>query len=162
MSTSHIPPQSPTVTPYLVVEGAHRLMAFVETIFGGERAFAMERSDGTISHAAMIIGDSRIELSEATDESTARPGSLHVYVPDVDVTYERAIAAGAASLYKPEDKFYGERSAGVVDDCGNHWYIATFIEEVPLDEMARRAAENDEKEEEADAAIDNDRKEAGA
>jgi PhnB protein len=64
---------------------------------------------------------------------------LHLYVPDTDATYARAIAAGAISLFEPADMFYGDRSGGVVDPCGNHWYIATRQEELSEEEIERRA-----------------------
>lgn len=143
MAESHLPPGFQTVTPYLIVEGAHQLIAFIETILDGQCLLRMEHSDGTIRYAAVEVGGSKIEISEASEASAVRTGALHVYVPDADEVYERAISAGAKALYPPEDMFYGERSAGVVDGSGNHWYIATFLEEVSEEELERRAAEQE-------------------
>jgi PhnB protein len=64
---------------------------------------------------------------------------LHVYVADADATYRRALAAGGISVQEPTDQFYGDRSGGVRDPCGNLWWIATHIEDVPPDELRRRA-----------------------
>ena len=59
-------------------------------------------------------------------KGASRPCAFHIYVPDCDATYERALAAGGVSLGKPADQFYGERSANVRDEAGNLWYIATY------------------------------------
>ena len=69
------------------------------------------------------------------------PGMLYLYVDDVDLTYQRALDAGATSQQPPTDQFYGDRSAGVKDPCGNLWWIATHIEDVPPDELKHRAEE---------------------
>ena len=58
----------------------------------------------------------------------------------MDDTYKRALAAGAKSLSQPRDQFYGERSAGLIDDWGNHWYIATYTEDLTPEELSARAA----------------------
>jgi PhnB protein len=64
---------------------------------------------------------------------------IHLYVEDVDATYRRALEAGATSVREPADQFYGDRSGGVKDRFGNQWWIATHVEDVPPDEMKRRA-----------------------
>jgi uncharacterized glyoxalase superfamily protein PhnB len=64
---------------------------------------------------------------------------LYLYVEDVDAVYQRALDAGATSLREPIDQFYGDRSGSVQDLCGNHWHIATHKEDVPPEELARRA-----------------------
>ncbi|HEY1015966.1 MAG TPA: VOC family protein [Herpetosiphonaceae bacterium] len=122
----YIRPQFRTVTPYLTVRGAAGLIDFIARVFGGEELRRDLRPDGTILNAEMRVGDSLIELSEAGGSWQPRPGALHVYVPDTDAAYRRALDAGAASLYEPADMEYGERSAGVEDPSGNYWYIATF------------------------------------
>jgi PhnB protein len=65
---------------------------------------------------------------------------MHVYVPDVDAVYRRAIAAGATSLSEPKDQFYGERSGNAIDAWGNHWYIATHTEDLTAEELLSRGA----------------------
>ena len=81
--------------------------------------------DGVIVHAKIKIGDSIIEMSEARGEFQPMPSAFHLYVPDVDSVYRRAIEAGGKSMGEPTDQPYGERSAGVIDPGGNTWYIAT-------------------------------------
>jgi PhnB protein len=79
-------------------------------------------------------------MGEARDEWPAMPGSLYLYVPDTDAVYKRAMEAGGKSLMEPADQFYGDRNAGVVDPSGNYWWIATHVEDVPPEEMEKRAA----------------------
>lgn len=136
-----IPDGYPTVTPYLVVEGATRVLDFLAAAFDAKERTRMEGPNGTIGHAEVTIGDSLIMVGDAGSEFPARPGTLHLYVEDCDATYERALAAGATSERPPEDQFYGDRMAGVNDSAGNQWWIATHVEDVSPDEMARRAAE---------------------
>jgi PhnB protein len=129
-----------TVTSYLIVEGAARLIEFLQRAFGAEELHRAPGPDGTVLHAQLRIGDSMIELSDARDPWPARPGTLHLYVEDADALYRRALQAGATSLYEPSDKFYGDREAGVVDPSGNHWFLATHREDVSQEEMERRMA----------------------
>jgi uncharacterized glyoxalase superfamily protein PhnB len=116
------------VMPYMLVEGAEKFIDFMKEAFGAEELGRYAGDDGRIMHAAVRIGDTVIELSEGSGEYAPRQAALHIYVEDVDAVYAKALAAGATSLAEVEDKFYGERSGGVTDHSGNHWYIATRIE----------------------------------
>lgn len=138
-----IPEGYHTVTPYLTVDGAAKLLDFVKRTFDAEELFRMETPDGKIGHAEVRIGDSVVMLADAStsDQGQPMPGLLNVYVEDADATYRRALDAGATSVREPADQFYGDRSGGVRDACGNQWWIATHIEDVPPDEMERRAKE---------------------
>ena len=89
-------------------------------------------------HAEVKIGDSRIMLAEACGAWTPMPTMIHLYVPDTDATYRSALEAGATSLQEPADQFYGDRSGGVKDAFGNHWWIATHKEDLSAEEMQRR------------------------
>jgi PhnB protein len=100
-----------------------------------------EAANGTVGHAVVEIGDSVLECSEAHGQWGPRPVAIHVYVPDVDSVYQAAIATGAASLAEPKDQFYGERNGALMDEWGNHWYIATHLETLTEAEVRRSAAE---------------------
>jgi uncharacterized glyoxalase superfamily protein PhnB len=127
------------VTPYLVNEGAERVLRFVTQAFGAAEKFPpMKRPDGKIMHAEMRIGDSVVMLGEACGEYRPMPGCLYLYVEDVDGMYNRALQAGATSVTEPRDQFYGDRSAGVRDPAGNFWWIATHKEDVTDAELERR------------------------
>jgi PhnB protein len=138
MAVAPIPQGFHSVTPYLIVKGAAELLDFLKQAFDAQEIFRATRPDGTIAHAQVKIGDSFVELSDAHGEWMPRPSAIHLYVNDADAVYQRAIRAGASSLREPADQFYGDREGDVKDPCGNHWFIATHQEDVPLDELRRR------------------------
>jgi PhnB protein len=129
-----------TVTPYLVVDGAERLIAFIVDVLGGAEMMRLPGPDGRIGHAEMRIGDSVVMLADTPSPDGTTKSMLHVYVRDSDATYARALAAGATSLREPKTEFYGDRMSGVQDALGNQWYFATHVEDISEEEMARRAA----------------------
>jgi PhnB protein len=139
MAVRPIPEGFHTVTPYLVVQGVPKLLDFLKQAFDAHEIMRMPRPDGIIMHAEVRIGDSPVMMGEAVGEHKPRPSCLYLYVENADATYKRALQAGATSTMEPADQFYGDRHAGVVDPVGNQWWIATHIEDVPPDELARRA-----------------------
>ena len=116
-----------TVTPYLVVDGADKLINFLKAAFQAEEKLRVPTDDGKIRHAEVRLGDSVIELADANERYGPTQVSLHIYVPDCDAVYTRAIKAGGTSIDELADKSHGERSGGVLDPCGNQWWIATLI-----------------------------------
>jgi PhnB protein len=139
MAVNSIPQGFHSVTPYLVVREVPKLLDFLKQAFNAQEIMRMPQPDGTIMHAEVRIGDSPIMMGEAQGEHKPMPGSMYLYVDDTDATYKRALQAGATSQMAPENMFYGDRHASIIDPVGNHWSIATHIEDVPPDEMARRA-----------------------
>jgi PhnB protein len=139
MATSYIPEGSPVVTPYLAVKGVAALIDFLKAVFDAKEIDRLTLPDGRIMNAAVAIGDSRLMMGDPGDRPS-EPAMLYVYVPDCDAVYAKAIAAGAASLAAPADMFYGDRTGAVQDASGNKWWIATHREDVPLEEIAKRAA----------------------
>lgn len=137
MAVNYIPEGYHTVTPYLIVRGANQLIGFMRDVFGAQETFRME-DGGLIRHAEVRIGDSVIMLSDGVEEHPPMPSMIHLYVPDSDATYRRALDAGATSLQEPTDMFYGDRSGAVRDPFGNNWWIATHVEDVSPEEMERR------------------------
>ena len=117
-----------TVTPYLVVPDADAELAFVKAAFGGTVVLCHRNTDNTVMHAEVTIGDSLIMLGQAGGQWTPRPAALYLWVKDVDATYARALAAGATSESAPEDKPYGHRNAGVVDQNGVTWWIGAPVQ----------------------------------
>jgi PhnB protein len=128
-----------SVTPYLVVPGAAGLIDFLKQVFGAREIMRLATPEDRIGHAELRIGDSLIMLADAQGDHQPTKTMLHVYVADADATYRRALSAGATSEREPADQFYGDRVAGVRDQWGNRWSIATHIEDVPPDELQRRA-----------------------
>ena len=137
-----IPEGYHTVTPYVVVDGADKVIHFMKEAFGAQPVFEpMMRPDGKVMHAEFRIGDSVVMISEASERAQATSAMLYLYVPNVDAVYQKALKAGATSLMEPADQFYGDRSGGVRDPAGNRWHIGTHIEDVSPAELKKRAAE---------------------
>jgi uncharacterized glyoxalase superfamily protein PhnB len=137
---SPIPQGFRTVTPYLVVLDAAKVLDFMQRAFGATERYTMQGPDGSISHAEIQVGDSIVMLGQSPDQTRTTHSMLYLYVPDVDATYKQAIAAGGISLREPVDQFYGDRSGAVKDPGGNEWWIATHKEDVSSQEMERRMA----------------------
>jgi len=139
MAVKAIPDGYHSVTPYLTVKGADTLLDFVKKAFDADETLRMPRADGTIAHAEVRIGDSLVMVGDATREAPPTPAAIHLYVEDSDAAYKRAIEAGGTSLREPTDEFYGDRMAGVRDTVGNVWWIATHMEDLSPEELARRS-----------------------
>jgi PhnB protein len=139
MTVKPIPDGFHSVTPFLIVPGVAKLLDFLKQAFEAQELHRMPRPDGTIMHAEVKIGDSLVMMGEPMGSSQPMFGSLYLYVHDVDAVYKRALQAGATSTSEPADQFYGDRSAGIKDPVGNQWWIATHKEDVPPEEIARRA-----------------------
>ena len=144
MAVSPIPEGYHSVTPYLVVDGAARVLEFVQRAFGAEEKVRMDTPEGKIGHAEVTIGDSIVMIADppTSGQGAHMPAVLHVYVEDTDATYGKAIESGGTSLREPADQFYGDRMAGVEDPAGNPWWIATHVEDMTPEEMDRRAKES--------------------
>ncbi|WP_306589542.1 VOC family protein [Geothrix sp. 21YS21S-4] len=138
MAVSPVPPGYHTVTPYLTVADGHGLLAFLRAAFGAEERSCSLRPDGSVANAEVKIGDSMVMVAQAQDPWKPLPAGFYLYVPDTDAVYAAALAAGGTSLMEPSDQFYGDRNAGVLDPWGNHWWIATHIEDVDEAEIQRR------------------------
>ena len=128
----HVPKGFRSLTPYLLVSGADAFIGFLRQVFDAEEVFRTGAPDGTIRHAEVRVGDSMLELADGIAGWPARPAAIHVYVPDADATYARAVAAGCRTLVAPMDMPYGDREADVTDPFGNNWYIGTRQEGGPV------------------------------
>ncbi len=123
----------PAVQPVLHPRGADQFMDFLKNAFGAEILGDIPRSpEGAVLHVTVGIGDNTLEIGEAHGEFQPVPCAIHLYVPDCDALYERALRAGATSIEPPNDKPYGDREGGVMDAFGFTWYITTHIRDVIL------------------------------
>jgi len=147
MATRTTPDGYHSVTPYLIVKGAADAIDFYKRSFGATELLRMTRPDGKVGHADIRIGDSNIMLADEHPEMGYRSPqslggagvSLMVYVDRVDEVFKRAVAGGAKELQSVKDQFYGDRSGTLQDPFGHTWTIATHIEDIPPEEMRRRA-----------------------
>ncbi len=139
-SVDKIPKGYHSVTPYLVLSGGcSKALELYREAFGAEELMRMEMGSG-IGHAEVRIGDSIIMMADAAPPEWPATSSLvMLYVENCDAVFERAVAAGCSVMQPLEDKFYGDRSGTVRDPHGQMWCIATHIEDVSPEEMAKRA-----------------------
>jgi len=121
-----------SITPYLHPKGAPKVIDFLKRAFGAEEVFRAQDPEGTVHHAKIRVGDSIIALGEAHGPYQPMPPALHLYVPDTDAAYKRALEAGAISIDEPVDQGYGDRYAGVKDPFGNVWYLATHLRDFTI------------------------------
>ena len=143
-----IPDGYPRITPYLYIDGAGAAIDFYGAVLGATERMRMAGPDGKVGHAELQIGDSVIMLADEHPEMGIRgpktvggtPVAISVYVEDVDAVFERALKQGATELRAVDNQFYGDRSGQFEDPFGHHWSVATHVEDVPPDEMAKRAA----------------------
>ena len=144
-----VPTNYPRVTPYLTIDGAAQAIDFYRDVLGAEERVRMGGPDGKVGHAELAIGDSMIMLADAfpgmggpTPSSLGgSPVTLMVYVKDVDDVFARAIKAGSKEIAPVQDQFYGDRSGQFEDPFGHRWNVASHVEDVPPEEMAKRAAQ---------------------
>lgn len=141
MTVHWIPEGYPPVAPYLVVQDADRLVAFLSQVFDGQLVRRLTRADGSLSHPEVRIGASIVMVGEAQGGWAPMPAMLHVYVEGVDAVYDRALQAGATSIMPPADQVHGDRMSAVQDAHGNQWWIATRLEVVSDAEIQRRMDE---------------------
>ncbi|HEY7559936.1 MAG TPA: VOC family protein [Candidatus Binatia bacterium] len=143
-----IPKGYHAVTPYMSVQGAAGAIAFYKKAFGAKEVMRMPGPAGTIGHAEIQVGDSRIMLADEFPEMNFRsprsvggtPVNIHLYVSDVDRVVKKAVAAGAKLLRPVADQFYGDRGGSLEDPFGHVWHVATHIKDIPMKELKKRAA----------------------
>lgn len=119
------PTRTPKLAPYLPVRDARGLVAFLQAGLGGKLGYEEVDADGKVNHAEVLIADSVVLIGERPDSRPALPAMVHLYVPDVDVAYRRALAAGASSVREPTVAPDGDRRGGVRDAWGNEWWFTT-------------------------------------
>ena len=149
-NVSPIPPGYGTVTASVTIRHCGDAIELYREAFGAELLFETKHPDGRVLHAEISIGSSRIMLNDEFPEMggggsvQARGGSpvsFWLYVEDADAAFERAIAAGLASVIKPKTMFWGDRSGTLADPFGLRWTVASRVEEVSPEELAARQRE---------------------
>ena len=147
MAVKPIPDGYHSVTPYLIVHDGAKALDFYKRAFGAVEAMRMNGPDGKVGHAEIKIGDSHIMLADEhpgmgfrSPKSLGGAGvSILLYLENVDARFKQAIDAGAKVLRPVVDQFYGDRSGTLEDPFGHVWTLATHTEDVPPEEMGKRA-----------------------
>jgi PhnB protein len=146
-----IPDSYRRVTPCLVVQGGGKALEFYAEVFQATERMRFPGPDGTITHAEIQIGDSVVIIEDESPQQGTKapppggvegaPTSLFIYVEDVDAVIARAVELGAELKRPPQDQFYGDRDGHIVDPFGHGWTVASHVEDVTPEEMARRMTE---------------------
>jgi PhnB protein len=126
----HITANTPSLVPIFSVRNAARYVDFIKQAFGANEAFMHKSADGEVIHCRLQIGDSILAGGEAHGERQPSPFLLHMYVPDTEAVYAKALSAGATTIRGLEDAPYGDRTATVQDPFGNLWSLATHVRDV--------------------------------
>jgi uncharacterized glyoxalase superfamily protein PhnB len=126
MSVSYKPEGYTSVAPYLIVDGAVRTINFLARVFDATELRRFPTPDGRVMHAEVRIGDTVVMVADGNAGWPPIGAHVHVYVPDVDATYQRALQAGAMSVQAPTKKDDPDRRGGVKDAGGTTWWIATM------------------------------------
>jgi len=146
MSVKAIPDGYHTITPYLTTRNTNEAIEFYKKAFAATETGRLVMSDGGIAHAEIQIGDSKIMISEESEEwgnlspqaLNGSPVNLCIYVEDVDAVFAQALAAGATTKMEVEDQFYGDRMGSLIDPYGHIWSIMTHKEDLTFAEMQKR------------------------
>ena len=147
-SSNPVPKGFHTVTPSLIVRGAAEAIEFYKKALGAEELMRMPTPDGKIGHAELKIGDSIIFLSDefpgmgvskSPQTLGGCTGTLNLYVPDVDATFQQAVSAGGKTTMPVADMFWGDRYGTFIDPFGHHWGVGTHKEDLSADEIEERA-----------------------
>lgn len=144
-----IPDGYHSITPFIVCTDADKAIRFYEQVFDAEVLSRHDGPGGIVMHAELRIGDSIIQISDpmphyglvapgGADEVSA---SLALYVDDVDVTFARAVEAGATVREDVQTFVTGDRFGSVFDPFGRRWAIMTRVEDVSREESDRRVRE---------------------
>lgn len=137
-----------TITAAIAMKKAAAALEYYKKVFGATEVLRFDMPDGSVAHAEIQIGDTRLMVADENPQYNRSPATLGgstvvlmVYVDDADAVIARAVAAGARLLIPPADHFYGDRSGRIEDPFGHLWTISTHKEDVSVEEMQRRFKE---------------------
>jgi PhnB protein len=134
----HVPEGYSSVTPWIASRNTAQLIEYLSQAFGAKEVARVTSPDGTIGHAEVRIGDAAVLMFDAHPEWPDTPALLRLYVPDADVAFDRAVAAGGKPVTDVTTLAFGDRVGRVADPLGNVWWIQAHVEDVPPEEMEKR------------------------
>lgn len=136
-----IPDGYQTVTPFVAVRDAPRFLNFLRQAFDAREQGRVLNADGTIGHAETLIGTSIVMLFESPPDWPPTPALLRLFLDRCDVTFKRALIAGAIEITRPTLMPWGDRIARVKDPFGNVWWLTERVELVAPEAVAARMSE---------------------
>ncbi len=133
------PTNANTISPYLIVENVEACISFLENTFDAKLEGKLDRPNGTLMHAEVVVGDSLIMLGEPMGEFGPIPAAMFVYVPNPENTFEKAKENGGEVVFDMMDQPHaGVKYGGIKDPYGNIWWIGKQIEDISWEEQQRR------------------------
>jgi len=128
MNTSFKPEDYSTVSPYLILDGAARTIDFLVIVFDAVKLQQIQDSSGKLMHAEVRVDDTVIMMTDGAPGWPPIPAHVHIYVKDVDHTYQSALKAGAISVQEPIKRGDENKRGAVKDAGGTTWWISTKVE----------------------------------
>lgn len=130
MDTTFKPKGYNSLSPYLIVDGAQKLVDLLKDIFNAAELRRFDRDNGSIEHIELKLDDSIIMMSDSTDRYSSNTTMLHFYVPDVFKTFDLAVENGCEVIENPVKKEGDpDTRGGFRDFAGNYWYVSTQTNE---------------------------------
>lgn len=139
MTVRAVPEGFTTITPFLNIKGAMDAIELYEQAFGARKRRLFEAPSGVVINAELQIGNAMLRISDAVNDPPTQ-SNLQLYVEDADAAWQRAVAAGLEVVMPLQAMYWGDKIGVVKDRFGNRWAISQHVEDVPGDEIVRRAA----------------------
>jgi PhnB protein len=147
MPVNPIPDGYTSVAPYLFVDDGRAAIDFYKRAFGATDHGLIQTPDGRVAHGELKIGDTVLRLCDnlpifepkAPRELGGTTVEIFLFVEDVDATVGLAEAAGATVQQEPTNEFWGDRLARLKDPFGHLWEVASRVEDLTPEEIAKRA-----------------------
>lgn len=145
-----VPDEFGSIVVQLTVRDVDAAVRFYAAAFGADELFRNQRPDDPrCFHCELLIGSGRIMLHDEFIERGlpapatlgGTPVSVHLYVPDAEVTFAAALRAGATIISPMQPRFWGVVSGVLLDPFGHRWIIATRVEDLSPEDVLKRSAE---------------------
>jgi uncharacterized glyoxalase superfamily protein PhnB len=134
-----------TVTPWITTKSTDKLIEFLVAAFNAIELGRVHNADGSIGHAEVQIGDSKILMFDSRPEWPPFPCFINLYVDDSETLYEQAIQAGATPMTKIVTQAWGDKGGRIIDPFGNVWWLTTHVEDVDPGEIGKRSQQEEYK-----------------
>ncbi len=128
MNQPYKPESYNSVSPYFVVNGAQQMVDLLKKLFDAKEKRRYDMLDGTIMHTEVQVDDSIIMIGEASEQFPANTHMMHVYVPNADMIFEKALSLNCESVEPPKERDGDPDRRGTFKDfAGNTWSVATQL-----------------------------------
>lgn len=128
MANTFKPDNYNSVSPYFIVDGAQKMVDLLKQLFSATELRRYDNPDGTIMHVEVRIDDSVVMIGDSTTNYPPNTHLMHVYVPDVDATFRKALSLGCTAVDQPVQKEGDPDKRGMFNDfAGNSWAVGTQV-----------------------------------